>query len=71
MGVYKELIIKCLSQNPHVYLTFDFYFRASPGWKEMRRHVVFGRYYVFWRYTAHYTRLTMKLLAVHAQVRTY
>ena len=29
------------------------------------------RYYcVFWWYTAHYTRLTMKFVAGHAQART-
>ena len=44
--------------------------RAYPGWKGTCRRAVFGGYCVFWRYTAHYTRLTAKFLAGHAQVRT-
>ena len=42
----------------------------EPRWKGTRRRAVFGGYYVFWRYTAHYTWLTAKFLAGHAQART-
>ena len=34
-----------------------------------KERAVFGGYCVFWRYTAHYTRLTAKFLG-HAQART-
>ena len=42
----------------------------TPWWKGTRRCAVFGGYCVFWWYTMHYTRLTAKFLAGHAQDHT-
>ena len=46
-----------------------------PGWKGMCRCAVFfffffGGYCLFWQYTTHYTQLTTKFIAGHAQART-